>query len=175
MSSARSMIALTVIGACLFAAGAVLGASRVAGSATVQLRTSEAAGPAMEVSDGPLAFRVIAWRCGLLAVAGDHADWLPDGQYCRLRVRVENRERAPTNFNAADQQLVDSHGQVHAADMNSTQIADQPTSIEVKGGAAYEFDLWFDVPKDADIVSAVFRDSTDDRGATLELLAGSPE
>ena len=138
------------------------------------LRPSEQPGPSQGVVDAPFSFRVLGWRCGLRAVAGDHADWLPDGQYCRVRVRLENLERPVATYDTSLQELVDSAGRAYRADLNSTQISDQPTVTQVKSRAVAEFDVWFDVPAEAAIVAARFRAQAGSPAATVPLgAAGS--
>lgn len=151
-----------------FGAGLLFGRTTSRGSPP-QLRTSEVPGPGGKFTDGTMLFEVLAWRCGLLSVAGDHADWLPDGQYCRLRLRITNAGRPVTEYKAAAQELVEADGSRHEADLNSVQISDQPTSLKVGLENSVQLDVWFDVPEDADIVAARLHASEDSGGVLVPL------
>jgi len=112
------------------------------------------ASPAADaLSDGPLEIEALGASCGLIAVQGDHADWLADGRYCRVRLAVTNTDRYVHEHDATRLEVVDDTGTAYEANLNATQIADQPTVIEMKVGNRLEFDAWFDVPEDARIVA----------------------
>lgn len=163
------VVVAAVLAGMAFLGGAALGRSTVPDPPGLPLRYAERTGPATTVTDGPFSFRVVSWRCGLKAVVGDHADWLPDGQYCRLRVRVENTGPRVANYDTSLQEVVEADGTAYAADLNSTQISEQPTTMAVSGRAALEFDIWFEVPDDADIVAARFHGGSGTKGVTIDL------
>lgn len=112
------------------------------------LRISERAGPPETVTAGRMLVRVLGWRCGMLAVRGDHADWLADGQYCRVRLRLASADRYLVVYDAADQSLLGADAERVAAELDAVQISDQPTHTEVRPGTALELDVWFDAPTD---------------------------
>lgn len=143
--------------------GAALGGGAVLvtdGEADVAEIASPTAGPATaprtpaRVTGAALAAEVLDTTCGLVAVRGDHADWLADGRYCRLRLAVTNTERATHVWDASAQEVIDASGEAYAANLNATQIADQPTSVVVKPGNRLELDAWFDVPEGTQVVAA---------------------
>ena len=133
------------------------------------LRPSEQPGPDTGVETGGISYRVLGWRCGLYAVQGDHADWLADGQYCRVRLRMTSADRYVHVFEAAAQELVVGDGQRHPANLNAMQIQDQPTKTEARPGAVLEFDVWFDVPEEAVPVAVQLHGVQDAAGARIAL------
>lgn len=133
------------------------------------LRTSELPGPVTAVETGAISYRVVGWRCGIQAVQGDHADWLADGQYCRVRVRMTSADRYVHVFEAAPQTLVTAGGARHRANLNAMQISDQPTRTEARPAAVLEFDLWFDIPPDAQPAAVMLFGESDDEGERLPL------
>jgi len=134
------------------AAGTLIGGGR--GGPPEPVATAEAGTrgqPAL--TDGPLEFEALDAECDLIAVRGDHADWLAEGRYCRIRLAVTNTDRHVHDHDATNLEVYDQSGATYKANLNATQIADQPTVIEIKVGNRLEFDAWFDVPEDAQIVA----------------------
>lgn len=168
-SRTAAIVAGALIVSAAFIAGLLLGRGSTGAPEPFDLRPSEVVGPDVEVTDGTMRFRVLAWRCGLLSVAGDHADWLPDGQYCRLRLRITNVGRPLTDYEAAAQELIDAEGRHHPADLNSVQISDQPTSLKVGLHSSTELDVWFDVPEDAVIEAARLHATDGSEGVVVPL------
>jgi len=115
--------------------------------------SSDATHAPRTLTDGPLEFEALGARCGLIAVQGDHADWLAEGRYCRVRLAVTNMDRHVHSHDATRLHVVDAAGAAYEANLNATQIADQPTVIDLKVGNRLEFDAWFDVPENARIVA----------------------
>ncbi len=150
-----ALLAVCLLGAAV-GGGAVLLAGGEAGvpDAASPTTAPPSASPADPQHGAALVAEVLDATCGLIAVRGDHADWLADGRYCRLRLAVTNTERATHVWEAAAQEVVDPSGVAHPADLNATQISDQPTTVEIKPGNRLELDAWFDVPEDARIVAA---------------------
>ena len=134
------------------------------------LRPSERPGPDVTVETGGISYRVVGWRCGILAVQGDHADWLADGQYCRIRLRMTSADRHVHVFSAPVQTLVTADGQRHPANLNAMQIQDQPSRTEARPLAVLEFDLWFDIPADAAPAAVELFGEEDDAGARVPLV-----
>jgi hypothetical protein len=138
-------------------------------SGGVDLRPSELPGPAHAVDTGGIRYRVLGWRCGLLAVQGDHADWLADGQYCRVRLRMTSADRYVHVFTAAPQSLVLDDGTQHPVNLNAMQIQDQPARTEARPNAVLDFDLWFDVPRGPSPVGVQLFGEDDEQGERVAL------
>ncbi len=166
--------ALAVVVVCVAVAGGFVlgvvaaGGFRQAGLAH-QLREDEQPGPATTVTDGNVAFQVVAWRCGLHHVVGDHMPWMPDGRYCRIRIRAHNTDRPALDFPTTSQEVVDAAGRAHPVDTDAVQVSDQPVTLRLGLGTINELDLWFDVPVDAEIVAVRLRAREDSPGALIPL------
>ena len=163
------LVAAAVVFASGFAVARVVTAKSSAAGATHELRPSEVAGPLDAVVDGTSEFSVIAWRCGLYEVVGDHAAWVPDGRYCRLRLRLRNIDRPLVEYRAKDQQVVDADGNQYPVDIDAIQISEQPLTLKPMLHSVHEFDVWFDVPTEATIVAARLFASADSDGVTVRL------
>jgi hypothetical protein len=138
------------------------------------LRPGEAPGPPEAVHDGDIRIAVLGWGGGLVAVWGPHADWLADGQYCRFRLRLENAGLQVQRYEAAAQELLtEEHGSFRA-NLNAVQISDQPVSLELRRSDAQEFDVWFDIPKDAVAVALRLRGRPESPGTLLQLPPVNP-
>lgn len=161
------VLVLTFLGGLWIGLGA--GDATAPGMASPGLRPSEVPGPVAAVSTGAISYRVTGWRCGILAVQGDHADWLADGQYCRVRLRMTSADRYVHVFEAAPQTLVTADGARHRANLNAMQISDQPARTEARPAAVLEFDLWFDIPADAEPAAVELFGESDDQGERLPL------
>ena len=170
MTPARAALGVALL-ALAFVAGLWLGADarRGGGAAGANLRPSELPGPATTVATGGISYRVLGWRCGIFAVQGDHADWLADGQYCRVRLRMTSADRYVHIFEAAPQSIVTADGAQVGANLNAMQIQDQPTRTEARPVAVLEFDVWFDIPREASAVAVQLFGEGDTQGARLPL------
>ena len=180
MAPVRAVVGVVAL-VLVFLGGVWLGLGLGAGSETpaplpapshdTELRPSEQPGPDTTVATGNITYRVLGWRCGILAVQGDHADWLADGQYCRVRLRMTSADRHVHEFIADRQTLVTADGERHPVNLNAMQIQDQPTRADARPLAVLEFDIWFDIPSDAGPVALELFGESDDTGERLPLTA----
>ena len=92
---------------------------------------------------------VVTHECGIAAVTGDHAQWLADGAYCRVRVWVTNTDVLTHPFDPMAQELVLDGGDTVPPEFDAMNIREQPREFELGREVRIEFDLWFDVPEDA--------------------------
>ena len=169
---ATALVALAL--AFTFSAGLLLGrrvdepgAVETAPVGAVQ-RTGDVPGPPDTVVDGELAFRLVAQRCGMVSVQGDHADWLADGRYCRMRLRVEHTGRFQTQYRAALQVLQTTAGPFRA-DLNAVQVGDQPVTLDLRRDMAVEFDVWFDIPQHARVTALELHAAEGSPGARISV------
>ena len=164
--------ALAAVGACCALLAVVLagfGLLRQPTRLSQPLRELEHPGPGTTAADGNVTFQVVAWRCGLLHVVGDHMPWMADGQYCRVRVRTHTTDRPALEVRTTAQEVVDAAGRAYPAETDAQQISDQPIVLKLGLGAINEFDVWFDVPADAEIVAVRLRAREDAPGVDVPL------
>jgi hypothetical protein len=102
--------------------------------------------PAMS---GDTQFELIGLTSGMPTVIGSHADWPAHGQFVRLRVAVTNTARTTTLFNTRHQVLVASDGSTTHPSDDAMLIKRQPAEVDLGSTVRLEFDLWFDIPKEA--------------------------
>ena len=156
----RATAALTALAALALAGGAACSSSGSSGAAaapaataspTYQLAprtarpfetplpTASATGPQVTVS-------AIGLRVHLLSIIGTHAEWLPRGEYERVRVALDNGMSTFRTFNTEKMLLVDANGKTYQPDYDAMNIARQPKIATVPAGGRLEMDLWFDLP-----------------------------
>ncbi|MBX6386496.1 MAG: DUF4352 domain-containing protein [Microbispora sp.] len=101
--------------------------------------------------DGMTRFWLIGFRDGMPSLLGSHAEWPAKGRFARARIVLQNTDRTYAKFEAKRQVLVASDGREFHVDNSAQEIKRQPDEIMVGSFVRMEFDLWFDVPKDARI------------------------
>lgn len=101
------------------------------------------------VTDGHLAFTPIGYRPKMPYVIGSHAELDPQGLYTRVRVVLENIDRTDHPYSAAGQQLITTDGKSYKPDYEAMEVERQPEATQVGSGVRIEFDLLWDIPKDA--------------------------
>jgi len=114
-------------------------APRTARPFETPLPTASATGPQAKVS-------VIGLRVHLLSIIGTHAEWLPKGEYERLRVALDNGMATFRAFDTEKMLLVDANGKTYKPDYDAMNIARQPKIATVPAQGRLEMDLWFDLP-----------------------------
>ncbi len=92
---------------------------------------------------------VLAVRARLTSLVGTHAEWLPRGEYERLRVALDNGSSTFREFRTDRLLLVDSAGRTYRPDYDAMTIARQPRVATVPAQGRLEMDLWYDLPKGA--------------------------
>jgi len=114
-------------------------APRTARPFETPLPTASATGQQVTVS-------VIGLRVHLLSIIGTHAEWLPRGEYERVRVALDNGMSTFRTFNTEKMLLVDASGTTYKPDYDAMNIARQPKIATVPAEGRLEMDLWFDLP-----------------------------
>jgi hypothetical protein len=115
-------------------------APRTARPFETPLPTASATGPQVTVS-------VVGLRVHLLSIIGTHAEWLPKGEYERLRIALDNGMSTFRAFDTRKMLLVDANGKTYLPDYDAMRIARQPTVATVPAEGRLEMDLWFDLPE----------------------------
>ena len=163
-AAAAALVAIALLGA-----GVLVGRATARDDEPLRLRPGDIPVSVDAVVDGTLEFRVRAWQCGIVSVLGDHADFLADGQYCHVRLRLSSLDRPVVTYRYDLQELVDADGTTYPAESDGVQINDQPTTAKVPLLGSIELDVWFDVPEDADIVAVKVRADETTPGVTVPL------
>jgi hypothetical protein len=115
-------------------------------------RTLETPLPEHPVRLGEIVYSVMAVRTNIASVVGSHADWLPKGQFVRLRMSLVNEGRDRHEFNPSRQLLVTADGRTYKTSYDAMEIDRQPSGVlSIARDERREFDLWFDIPKQAKV------------------------
>ena len=114
-------------------------APRTARPFETPLPSASATGPQVTVS-------VIGLRVHLLSIIGTHAEWLPKGEYERVRVALDNGMSTFRAFSTEKMLLVDANGKTYKPNYDAMNIARQPKIATVPAEGRLEMDLWFDLP-----------------------------
>ena len=89
---------------------------------------------------------VLGVRVHLTSLVGTHAEWLPKGEYERLRVALDNGSATFRDFPTERLLLVTADGRTYKPDYDAMNIARQPKVATVPAQGRLEMDLWYDVP-----------------------------
>ena len=115
-------------------------APRTARPFETPLPTASATGQQVTVS-------VVGLRTHLVSIIGTHAEWLPKGEYERLRIALDNGMSTFRAFDTKKMLLVDANGKTYKPDYDAMEIARQPAVATVPAEGRLEMDLWFDLPE----------------------------
>jgi hypothetical protein len=110
------------------------------------LADGDVAQPAEPVAVGHLRMDVLAARCGILAVTGTHAEFIPEQPLCRARLRVVSVDSSSHSFSTRDQLLVLDDGTTVPPSRDAMLIKRQADKIELGARNAVELDVWWSVP-----------------------------
>jgi hypothetical protein len=117
------------------------------------VRDRETPLPDRPVADGKITFTAIGLRTGITFIVGSHADLPAHGQFVRVRLVCDN---GYPNFHTIDtgrQLLITTDGQAHQVDENGMRVERQPDTIDLGSRDRLEFDLLYDIPKQARVKS----------------------
>jgi len=133
------------------------------------VRFGEVPVTAPTVRDGTLQFTVIGYTGDISEIFGSHAEWFPKGRYVAVRLVLENVARTQQSFLARRQQLVTADGRTYSPSRDAMNIKRQPLDQLIGSEVRIEFDLYFDIPKDARPVAIRFFADPPGRGASVPL------
>ncbi|RSN55377.1 hypothetical protein DMH01_34290 [Amycolatopsis sp. WAC 04182] len=114
-----------------------------------EVRPDETALHLSPATNGETEFSLIGLAAGLPSLTGSHAEFEAKGQFVRLRLVVTGKGLSGILFDTRRQQLVTDSGAVIAVDNQAMTIKRQPDKFELGRGVRVEFDLYFDLPKEA--------------------------
>ncbi|WP_405166787.1 DUF4352 domain-containing protein [Nocardia sp. NBC_01499] len=95
---------------------------------------------------------------GIGYIFGTHAEWLPKGQYIRIRVAITNTDNEFHTTRPTDYQLDDAADHPHTTSVDAMEIKRQPNELNIGAGNRVEMDLWYDIPVDTS--PKLLRDTT---------------
>jgi hypothetical protein len=144
-------VALAGAAGCTSDSGAAAASSATA-SPTYQLaprtaRPFETPLPTASATGQQVTVSVIGLRTHLVSIIGTHAEWLPKGEYERLRIALDNGMSTFRAFDTRKMLLVDANGKTYQPNYDAMEIARQPAVATVPAEGRMEMDLWFDLPE----------------------------
>ncbi|MEV8631524.1 DUF4352 domain-containing protein [Streptosporangium sp. NPDC051023] len=107
---------------------------------------------AAPVMDGDTRFQVIGLQTGLSEFVGSHGEWQAKGQYVVVRIVADNPGRTNSRYDAKRQKLLTADGAEYGIDRFAQAIKRQPDTLPLGAEVRIEMDLWFDVPKTAQVI-----------------------
>lgn len=127
--------------------------------------------------NGHLLLAPILARCGIAAITGTHAEFLPKRPLCRIRVRVVSDDASFHSFSANAQLLVLADGRTVEQSPDARNIKRQPDTVEIGARNTLELDLWYEPPTGAKVrgLRLVGDHDPDPPGASVATASGPPE
>jgi hypothetical protein len=97
--------------------------------------------------------------CGLSSIVGTHGELDASGQYCLIRVALTDDDTFTHTFDIRKTALTTTAGASIPAAYDAQQVERQPLQIAPVGrDDRYEFDIYYDVPRDATVNGFTFND-----------------
>ncbi|GAA1970163.1 hypothetical protein [Catenulispora subtropica] len=126
----------------------------------VTLRNKEIVLPSQSpYTSGKLALVPLRLTCGLATITGTHADEQAAGQYCRIRVALTGTDAFTHTFDVAKTALTTTAGTSIGYSYEAQDVKRQPDKIAPVGSHdRYEFDIYYDVPRDVTVNGFTFTD-----------------
>ena len=124
------------------------------------------------VKDGKFTFVVQSFKCGKDSVGNSFMREEAQGQYCLMDVSVENHGDEPQMLFSDNQLVFDAKGREFANDAMAAMSIDGNDQVwmeEINPGNSVQGTMVFDVPKNAEIVSARLHDSMLSGGVEISL------
>lgn len=95
---------------------------------------------------GHFEVRILSARCGITAITGTHAEFLPQRPLCRVALRVTSVDARFHTFTTAPQRLRLADGRLVAPSPDAMSIKRQPATTELGAHDSLELELWFEPP-----------------------------
>lgn len=116
-------------------------------------------------TSGKIVLTPLRLTCGLSTIVGTHGEEQADGQYCLIRVALTANDTFTHTFDVRKTALTTTGGASIPAAYQAQEIERQPLEIAPVGSHdRYEFDIYYDVPRDATVNGFTFTDG--EGGAT---------
>src|SRR5262245_9911099 len=125
---------------------------------------------------GDTSFSLIGLTTGVASLVGSHVEFnAVKGQFIRIRLVITNVGRSSVLFDTRRQTLVFADGSTATPDDGAMQAKRQPDKFDLGAAVRVEFDLYYDVPKDAKAVALrvhggpTLTDMNDEKGTDIRL------
>ncbi|GAC1444874.1 MAG: hypothetical protein NVSMB55_22730 [Mycobacteriales bacterium] len=174
----------------MFAAAAVLAGCGTGGAphlAAGHRTPQDVPQHASAARSGHLLITPLAGRCGIFAISGTHALLDANGQFCRLRVRVESSDSSEHDFAPGEQALLLADGTSVLPSRGAMSVKRQPATVPLGAEDGAELVLWWEVPAaaivtgvrlvgdhDADAAGAFVAPATNRAGSVVPLRGLTP-
>ncbi|MEU4763167.1 DUF4352 domain-containing protein [Actinosynnema sp. NPDC023794] len=100
-------------------------------------------------ADGDTAFTLVGLTTEMPTLIGSHAEFHAKGQFVRIRMSVINNGRSSVSFDARRHVLIDDREAEHPVDTQAMAVKRQPETIDLGANVRLEYDVYYDLPKDA--------------------------
>jgi hypothetical protein len=129
--------------------------------ANVTMRPKEITLPSQSpYTSGKIVLVPLRLTCGLSTIEGTHAEQQAVGQYCRIRVALTGNDAFTHTFDVAKTALTTTAGTSIGYSTDAQQVKRQPEQIAPVGSHdRYEFDIYYDVPRDVTVNGFTFSDN----------------
>ncbi|WP_238598381.1 DUF4352 domain-containing protein [Saccharothrix sp. ALI-22-I] len=115
----------------------------------VTVRPDEKALKIPTTADGDTAFTLIGLTTEMPTIIGSHAEFHAKGQFVRVRMSVINNGRSSVSFDARRHVMIDDRETEYTVDSQAMTIKRQPETIDLGANVRLEYDVYYDLPKDA--------------------------
>jgi hypothetical protein len=125
--------------------------------------------------DGETQFDIIGITPSQPSLSGSHAEFNAKGRFYRIRVAITNIGRNFTDFDTRKQVLITEDNVTHVVDDPAMTVKRQPDKFSLGASVRTEFDLYYDIPKDAKVKAlrvfggATLSDQDDATGTDIPL------
>jgi hypothetical protein len=117
-------------------------------------------------TSGKIVLVPLRLTCGLSTIVGTHGEEQAAGQYCRIRVALTGNDAFTHTFDVAKTALTTTAGTSVTVSHDAQEVKRQPEKIAPVGSHdRYEFDIYYDVPRDVTVNGFTFSD--DEGGPTM--------
>ena len=110
-------------------------------------------------TSGKIVVEPLRLSCGLSTIVGTHGEEQASGQYCLIRIALTAQDSFTHTFDIRKTALTTTAGASVPAAYDAQQVKRQPLQIAPVGSYdRYEFDIYYDVPRDATVNGFTFSD-----------------
>jgi hypothetical protein len=110
-------------------------------------------------TSGKIVLLPLRLTCGLSTIEGTHGEQQADGQFCLIRVALTDQDTFTHAFDVHNTALTTTAGASIPVSFSAQEVERQPLQIAPVGSHdRYEFDIYYDVPRDATVNGFTFND-----------------